>query len=260
LQSGLYCTMALNKNENIQVLVEKISVDNVQQDRNIEERLQNTLDSEAEEGNSSLEKKEGEDQEENSSMVSYEIGSDENSENEKETMVPPFPKSKVYLTKKGKLNHAARRHFLKFCLKCGVKGHKSRDCQKYKTDCKELCVSCRQGFHQVCHVEEKQTASPDELIKIYETIEQTMFTIAAMLEHVTEKLKLHNEQREELIDKVISVERAVRVRIHTLTKQIEELEKLTRINRWILNLELKDMKYVLLFFFILFVVNGKIFK
>jgi len=67
--------------------------------------------------------------------------------------VGPWPVGANYLNSSGtKLLPEIEAHFKGCCHKCGLKNHKSNECQRYtdRTAVLTLCQTCRRGFHSPC--------------------------------------------------------------------------------------------------------------
>jgi hypothetical protein len=68
-------------------------------------------------------------------------------------MAGRWPENVPYHSKNGnKLSRDCEQHFSGHCFRCGHSSHKGGDCRIYpeRTAVLTLCVTCRQGFHDVC--------------------------------------------------------------------------------------------------------------
>jgi len=52
------------------------------------------------------------------------------------------------------LKKHVQKHFSKFCLRCGDRGHKGKKCPTYSTEVLHLCEKCLTGFHFKCLTEQ----------------------------------------------------------------------------------------------------------
>jgi hypothetical protein len=69
------------------------------------------------------------------------------------SMAGRWPENVPYHSKNGnKLSRDCEQHFSGHCFRCGHSSHKGGDCRIYpeRTAVLTLCVTCRQGFHDVC--------------------------------------------------------------------------------------------------------------
>jgi hypothetical protein len=146
-----------------------------------------------------------------------------------ESFVSPYP-NKGFLTKKGKLNHAVRKHFDQHCMACGSDAHQSGGCPRYRKNTKTLCPSCRRGFHTSCQWE-AQTESPIVLQEGQENENENepMLQIFRLLiwgfDHLTvNNLKL-NQEIEEFQKRVVKLERIIGILSNKYLKETDEIKK-----------------------------------
>jgi hypothetical protein len=148
---------------------------------------------------------------------------------DKEIRVPPFPRNKIYLSKKGKLNAVVRRHFDSYCLRCGFKNHASQDCKLYDKDYRLLCKFCYRGFHYVCRSDDVDghSISSEGHGKVNVPEDVLYFRLVTLMENIHEELTSFRHELREMREKLDRLERITGVRFKTLMEKVEQLEQVS---------------------------------
>ena len=148
---------------------------------------------------------------------------------DREMKVQPFPKNKVYLTKKGQLNAVVRRHFDSYCLRCGIQNHQSKECKLYDKDYRLLCKFCYQGFHYICRSDDPDGQSPSSeghgKVNVPEDV--LYFRLVTLMENIHEELTSFRHELRDMREKLGRVERMTGVRFKSLMEQVENLEQVS---------------------------------